>query len=204
MSVPSPAVLIAAGGLGLAVTTALEVVTAPYSPAVTAYPLNSTVHVVKVLAALVFVAGMIILARDLLRTRERAAARAAGALAAATLLGAVPYSVVEALLSPSLAPRAADAHLAATYETQPWIGAVASISLPLVVLGVVLLAVVALRHRLVPAPAPVVSLVAIPVGVLAGVLGELGWAVPHPPAWIFLGLSAYGFALLRQPVAVAV
>jgi hypothetical protein len=48
----------------------------------------------------------------------------------------------------------------------------------------------------------VTSLVAIPVGILAGVLGEAGWAVPHPPAWIFLGLAAYGPALAGAVRAV--
>jgi hypothetical protein len=76
--------------------------------------------------------------------------------------------------------------------------AAASIALPLILLGMVTLAVVVLRHRLMPAWAPVAGLVSLPVAVLAGVLGDAGWAVPHPPAWIFLGLAAYGLALLRM------
>jgi hypothetical protein len=198
--VPSPAVLVIAGGVGIAVTTALEAVTAPYSPAVSAYPLNGVVHVAKVLAAVALVVGGMALARSLRRRGERTAAAAAGVVAVATLLGAVPYSVVEALLSPSLTPAAAEAQLEATYERHAWIGTVSSIAIPLVLLGIVTLAVMALRHRLVPAWAPIASLVAVPLAVLAGVLGGLGWAVPHPPAWLFLGLSAYGFALLHRPV----
>jgi hypothetical protein len=162
------------------------------------------VHALKVLAAVVFVAGLVLWAADLRRSRERVAAGAATVLATATLLGAVPYSVVETLLDPSLSPAAADARLTATYDAAPWIGVVASVALPLVVLGLGVLAVVALRRRLVPAWAPVASLTAVPVAVLAGVLGGVGWAVPHPPAWIFLGLSAYGWALLRRPAAAAV
>jgi hypothetical protein len=54
-----------------------------------------------------------------------------------------------------------------------------------------------LRRRALPRWAPVVSLLAIPVAVLAGVAGDAGLPVPHPPAWLFLGLSAYGVALLR-------
>jgi hypothetical protein len=199
--VPSLVALVTAGAVGVAVTTALEVVTAPYSPAVSAYPVNGAVHVAKVLAVLVLVAGGVALAGALRRRGERLAAVAVGVVSTATLLGAVPYSVVEALLSPSLAPAAAEAQLNATYEEHAWIGTVSSVAIPLVLLGIVTLAVVALRHRLVPAWAPVASLAAVPVAILAGVLGGLGWAVPHPPAWLFLGLSAYGFALLRRPAS---
>lgn len=77
------------------------------------------------------------------------------------------------------------------------------IGLPLVLLGVVTLAVVTLRRRALPRWAPVVGLPAIPVAVLAGVAGDAGVPLPHPPAWLFLGLSAYGFAVLRSRVARA-
>jgi len=109
----------------------------------------------------------------------------------------VPYSVAEATLDPGLSPQAADARLTAIHEAHPWIGVVASVALPVILVGIVVLAVVVLRHRLLPAWAPVVSLAAIPVAVLAGVLGDAGWAVPHPPAWLFLGLAAYGPALAQ-------
>ncbi len=193
-------VLITAGGLGIAATTALEVVTAPYSPAVSAYPVNGAVHAVKVVAVLVLAIGLLRFAGGLRRRGERVAAGAAGGIAVAALLGAVPYSVVEATLSPGLSPAAADARLDEIYDEQVWIGTVASIALPLVLVALVTLAVVVLRHRLLPAWAPALSLAAIPVAVLAGVLGGAGWAVPHPPAWIFLGLAAYGPALARRAV----
>jgi hypothetical protein len=199
---PSPRatpLLLACGALGVAVTTALEVVTAPYSPAVSAYPLNGAVHAAKVVAVVALAAGLAAFAGELRRRGERVGVGAARVLAAATVLGAVPYSVAEALLSPGLDPAAADAALAGTYADHPWIGVVASIALPLVVLSLVTLAVATLRARSLPAWAPVASLAAIPVAALAGVLGGLGWAVPHPPAWLFLGLAAYGFALLRMP-----
>jgi hypothetical protein len=125
------------------------------------------------------------------------AAVAAGTLAVATAVGAVPYSVVEAMLDPGLAPVAADARLGQVHAEQPWIGTAASIALPVTVLAVVVLAVAVLRQRTLPAWAPVASLVGIPVAVLAGVLGDAGWVLPHPPAWLFLGLAAYGPALAR-------
>jgi hypothetical protein len=200
----STAVLVTVGALGIAVTTALEVVTAPYSPAVSAYALNPAVHGAKVLAVIAFAAGFGALAGALVRRGERLAAVAAGVLAAGTVLGAAPYSVAETLVSPGLTPAAAEAELEATYAAHPWIGTVSSIVLPLVVLSLVVFAVVVLRRRLLPAWAPVASLAGIPLAVLAGVLGGAGWAVPHPPAWLFLGLSAYGVALLRRPAPVAV
>jgi hypothetical protein len=203
---PSP--LITAGALGIAATTALEVVTAPYSPAVSAYELNGAVHVGKVLAAGLVVAGLLGWFADLRRRGERVAAGAVAVLAATVCLGAIPYSVVEATLDPGLSPAAADARLTEIYQSQTWIGALGSVVLPLLLVALVTLAVVVLRHRLLPAWAPATSLAAIPVAVLAGVLGDLGWAVPHPPAWIFLGLTAYGLALARRttpaPVPAAI
>ena len=208
MSRPAPSTLITTGALGVALTTALEVVTAPYSPAVSAYPLNGSVHVVKVVAVLVLAAGLLGWARRLRARGEGIAATATGVLAGATCLGAIPYSLVEATLPPDLEPAVADSRLNEVYDAQPWIGAVASIALVLVLVSLVTLAVVLLRHRLLPAWAPVTSLAAVPVAVLAGVLGGAGWAVPHPPAWIFLGLTAYGLALARRtaptPVPAAV
>ena len=192
-----PALLLTVGALGVTLTTALEVVTAPYSPAVTAYPLNGAVHVAKVVAVVVLVLGLAGLARSLRGAGERVAAVAAGVLAAGTVLGAVPYSVVEATLDSGLAPAAADARLEQIHLEQAWIGTAASIALPISVLSVVVLGVVVLRRRLLPAWAPIVSLAAIPVAVLAGVLGDAGWVLPHPPAWLFLGLAAYGPALVR-------
>ena len=196
------ALLITAGALGVAVTTALEVVSAPYSPAVRAYLLNGAVHAVKVAAALMFVAGMLGLAAVLHRGGIRIGAVAASTLAGATAAGAVPYSVAEASLDSGLDPTAANARLEEIYAIHTWIGTAASIALPLLLIGIVMLAVVALRHHL-PSWAPIASLAAIPVAVLAGVLGEAGWALPHPPAWIFLGLAAYGPALVRTAAAPA-
>ena len=118
-----------------------------------------------------------------------------------TVVGAVPYSVAEASLDSGLDPATANDRLEGVYAVHTWIGTTASVALPLMLAALVTLAVVALRHRLLPAWAPLAGLVAIPVAVLAGVLGEAGWALPHPPAWIFLGLAAYGPALLRMTTA---
>ena len=190
-------ILVTAGALGVAVTTALEVVTAPYSPAVRAYPVNGAVHLGKVAAALALVAGLLRLAGWLRERGTPVGAAAAGALAAATLVGAVPYSAVEATLDPGLSPAAANARLDEVYAANPWIVSAAGVALPLAVVGLATLAVVVLRRRLLPAWAPVAGLVALPVAVLAGVLGGAGWPLPHPPVWLFLGLAAYGPAWAR-------
>jgi hypothetical protein len=197
-------VLITVGALGVAVTTALEVVTAPYSPEVRFYPLNGPVHVAKVVAILVLVVGLAGWARELARTGRRATAIAVGAIAAGTVVGAVPYSVVEATLDGGLTPAAADAELERIYAEHAWIGAASSVALPVTVLALVAVGVLVLRGRLLPAWAPLTSLAMVPVAVLAGVLNGAGWAVPHPPAWLFLGLAAYGWALTRTRVPVAV
>jgi hypothetical protein len=189
--------LVTAGALGVAATTALEVATAPYSPAVAAYSLNGAVHIAKVVAVLVLVVGLAGLARFLRRTGARTAAFGAGALAVGTVVGAVPYSLVEATLDTGLTHEAADARLEQIHVEQTWIGATASVALLLTVLAVVVLGVAVLRRRTLPAWAPITSLAALPVAVLAGVLGDAGWVLPHPPAWLFLGLAAYGPALAR-------
>ena len=189
--------LLTTGALGIAGTTALEVVTAPYSSTVAAYSLNGPVHVAKVVSVVVLVVGLAGLVGFLRGARERLAAAAAGTLAVATMAGAVPYSVVEATLDPGFAPAAADARLEQIHLEQAWIGTTASIALPLVVLAVLVLAVAVLRRRVLPTWAPIASLTAVPVAVVAGVLGEAGWVLPHPPAWLFLGVAAYGPALAR-------
>ena len=53
------AALLGGGALGVAVTTSLEVVTAPYSSAVSLYALNGVVHMVKVVALVAFAVGML-------------------------------------------------------------------------------------------------------------------------------------------------
>lgn len=195
----TPAALAAAGALGIAGTTALELLTAPYSPVVRAYPLNGAVHWGKVGAALLLAAGFLLLAGRLRERIGRTGAAAMGTVGVATVLGAVPYSLAEALLDSGLTPAAADARLEGVYAEHTWITTAAMIGLPLVLVGVVTLAVVVLRRHALPAWAPVVSLLGIPAAVLAGIAGDAGVPLPHPPAWLFLGLAAYGIALLRQP-----
>ena len=198
-----PFILIALGGLGIAVTTALEVVTAPYSAHVVVYPLNGAMHLLKVLAIAAFaggVAGLVLGWRGRLGT---VGSVAAGTLAVGTVVGAIPYSLAEASLDPSLTPSRANAQLEAIYAAQPWIGELSGFALPVIVLGIVPLGIVTLRRRLFPAWAPIASLATIPAAIIAVIGAEaLGLPLPHPPAWIFLGLSAYGLAMLR-PSSVA-
>jgi hypothetical protein len=196
---PRPSTLITGGALGIAVTTALEVVTAPYSPDVRAFWLNGPVHAAKVFAILLLAAGLLFWARSLARDGRRVPAVAAGLLAAATVVGAGPYSVVEATLDGALTPEAASARLDGIYADQAWVITASSVALPVLLLALVLLAVVVLRRRLLPTWAPLASLASVPVALLAGVLNEAGWPLPHPPAWLFLGLAAYGAALARVP-----
>jgi hypothetical protein len=198
MSRPTVAALLLSGGaFGIAATTALEVLTAPYSPAVRFHQLNGVVHVVKVAAVVALILGLFAI-RGLRRSLGLVGSAAAVTLATAAALGGVPYSLAEASLDPSLSPAAANEQLDATYAAQPWIGGLAMAALLLVVISIPTLAVVVLRRRALPRWAPIASLVAIPVAIAAGVLTEAGFNVPHPPAWIFLGLSAYGLALAQQ------
>lgn len=193
--------LFTAGAVGIAVTTALEVVTAPYSPTVTLYSANGVVHAVKVLAVLTFAWGALALGA---RVRARLGAvgpKALPALAIGTLLGALPYSVVEALLDPGLSVAAADNRLDTIYDEQVWIGVLASLAMPLLLFGIVALGVSTLRRHALPAWAPQLSLATIPVAVAAGVLGASDLPVPHPPAWLFLGLAAYGLAFRSSEVS---
>ena len=204
--------LIAGGALGIALTTSLEVVTAPYSAHVVAYPLNGAVHLVKVLAVATFVAGM---ADYLVRYRQRLGpigSIASAALALGTVLGGLPYNLAEASLDPALTPAAANERLEAIYAAQPWIGEVAGAMLPVVLLAIIVFGIVALRRRLFPAWAPAISLGMIPVAIGAVILAEgAGLPLPHPPAWLFLGVASYGAAGLalssasrgRPPAAAA-
>jgi hypothetical protein len=193
--------LLAAGALGIALTTAAEVLTAPYSAHVLLYELNPAVHATKVVAALAFVAGMLALAGRYRSTLGRVGVGAAVALAAGTAMGAIPYSVVETTLTPNLDHAQAEARLDAAYEAQlAWIGHLAMAGMLLLLLGLITLATVVLRRRLLPRWRPLLSLAALPLGVLAGVLGETtDLPVPHPPAWIFLCLGiAYAAPLVAS------
>lgn len=190
-----PSALIAAGALGIALTTSLEVLTAPYSAHVTAYPLNAPVHVIKVLAVAVFAAG---LTGYVVRSRRRLGLMgsiAAAALAAGTVVGGLPYNLAEASLDPALTPAMANEQLEAIYARQPWIGEVAGALLPVTVLAIAIFGIVALRRRLFPKWAPAISLGMIPLAIAAVILAEgAGLPLPHPPAWLFLGLASYGVA----------
>ena len=188
--------LFGCGALGVAVTTALEVVTAPYSTSVSLYELNGVVHMVKVAALVAFTVGLLgVLAHG--EDRLGRVGRGAGlALAVATVLGAVPYTFIESSLDPGLTPAAANARLDAIYDDHVWVGILASVAMPIVVLSVLTLAVVVLRRQLLPIWAPVSNLLSIPVAIAVMVVSEsTGVALPHPPVWIFLGLAMYGAAI---------
>jgi len=190
------AALLGGGALGIALTTALEVVTAPYSAAVSLYAINGVVHIVKVAAVVAFICGLVGFWVHLRDRLGLTGSIAVWALVVATLIGPVPYSLVEASLDPSLAPAAASAQLEAIYAANGWIGALATVALLLVLISIVTLAVVILRRGVLPAWAPILSLAAIPVALAAGVVAfSAGLPIPHPPAWIFLGLASYGPAL---------
>lgn len=183
--------LVAAGALGIAFTTAAEVLTAPYSDHVVLFGLNPAVHVVKVVTALGFVAGLLLLAQRQRAALGRVGTGAAAALAVGTTLGAIPYSVVEVSLGSDREPAEAAAWLDTAYEAQyAWVGPVAGLGLLLMLVGVLTLAGVVLRRGLLPRWRALTSLAALPLGILAGVLGEMtGLPVPHPPTWVFLCLG---------------
>lgn len=192
---------VAAGALGIALTTAAEVLTAPYSAHVVLYELNPAVHAVKVVTVLVFVAGMLGLALSRRTALGSVGVGAAAAVAAGTTVGAIPYSVVETRLDSSLTPAEAAVWLDAAYEGHlAWVGYLAMVGMLMVLVGLVTLAVVVLRRRLLPPWRPLLSLAALPLGVLAGVLGETtSLPVPHPPTWIFLCLGlAYAAPLATE------
>ncbi len=194
--------VVAAGALVIALTTAAEVLTAPYSAHVVLYELNPAVHAIKVVATLVFVAGMLAMAARYRSTLGRVGVGAAVALAAGTAMGAIPYSVVETTLTPNLDPAQAEARLDEVFEAQlAWIGHLAMAGMLLLMLGLITLAVVVLRRRLLPRWRPLLSLAALPLGVLAGILGETtDLPFPHPPAWIVLCFGvAYAAPLLASP-----
>lgn len=191
------AALLGGGALGVAVTTSLEVVTAPYSSSVSLYPLNGAVHMVKVVALVAFAVGMLASIEHWRDRLGRLGSAAGRALAVASVAGAVPYTVIESSLDPGLTPAAANSRLEAIHEDQVWVGILASVAMPIIVLSVLTLAAVVLGRGLLPIWAPISSLLAVPLGIAAMVLAEsTGVELPHPPAWIFLGLATYGAAIL--------
>lgn len=193
--------LVAAGALGIALTTGAEVLTAPYSAHVVLYELNPAVHAIKVVTALVFVAGMLAMAARYRTTLGRVGVGAAVALAAGTTMAAIPYSVVETTLTLNLDHAQAEIRLDAAYEAQlAWVGHLAMAGMLLLLLGLITLAAVVLRRRLYPWWRPLLSLAALPLGVLAAVLDETtDLPVPHPPTWIFLCLGiAYAAPLIAS------
>ena len=197
--------LLAAGALAIALTTAAEVLTAPYSAHAVLFELNPALHAVKVVAVVLFVAGMLALAARTRVALGRAGVGAAVALAVGTTMGAVPYSVVETRLDPSLSAAEAAAWLDAAYDKQlAWIGHLASVAMLLILVGLVTLAAVVLRRRLLSRWRPLISLAALPLAVFAGVLGgTTGLPVPHPPAWVFLCLGIAYAAPLATSLATS-
>ncbi|QZY28923.1 hypothetical protein [Nocardioides coralli] len=182
-------------------TTAAEVVTAPYGELRTLVELNPAVHVLKLVAVAVFVAGMLSMAARHGQALGRVGFLAAGAVAAGTAAGAGPYSAVEVLIGTDGGAAAVESRLEAAYSGwAAWVPPLAMVGLPLFLLGLVALAGVVLRHRLLPWWRPALSLAAIPVAVLGAMLGGLGLPVPHPPTWLFLGIAvAYAAPLRARP-----
>ncbi len=188
--------LLGSGALGVAVTTALEVVTAPYSSAVSLYELNGVVHMVKVGALVAFAVGLLGVLAHYKDRLGRVGQGAGLALAVATVIGAVPYTFIEASLDPGLTAAAANARLDAIYDDHVWVGVLASVAMPILVLSVLTLAVVVIRRQLLPIWAPVANLLSVPFSIAVMVVSEsTGVALPHPPVWIFLGLAMYGAAI---------
>lgn len=201
LPVPLARWLLGGGALAIAVTTSAELATSPYSSWVSAFGLNPAVHLGKAVGILCFAGGILVLG---VRERSRLGRwgfGACGVLALGTVAGALPYTLVEVFLPTNVPPDRAERMLEETYTAQPWIGVVSNVVLPMIVLSIVTLAVVCLRRGLGPRWVPVLSVLVIPAAIAAVAAGNAyHFPVPHPPAWLFVGLSGYSLVLGRRHV----
>ncbi|HUG13433.1 MAG TPA: hypothetical protein VMM78_00330 [Thermomicrobiales bacterium] len=182
-----------------AVTTALELLVSPYNPHGTALSFNMPVHVAKYVGLVVLLLG---LTAVYLRQHQQV-----GRLGLLGFLGvffglafaAMPYNVIEFTMDPSLARQDASDYLDRTYDATPAFSILTSIGFLLILAGIVLFAIVTLRARILPRWTGWLSLASIPIGIILMVLGEMLYTgvVPHPPAWLLLGFTGYGYTLLN-------
>ncbi len=196
-------VAVVIGAVAMAVTTALELLVSPYNPYGSELWLNAPVHVAKYVAGIVLLLG---LPGVYLRQRKRAGRIGfLGFLAFAfgLALAGMPYNVVEFSMDPSLSQREAAEFLERTWETSVVVPILGMIGFPLVLLGLILFGIATLRASLLPRWTAWLSLASILVGIASMFLGGIfPGLVPHPPAWLTLGLTGYGYALAAGKAAV--
>ncbi len=187
-----------------AVVTALELVTSPYNPYSSALWINPWLHMMKYVAMIVLILG---LPAVFVRQREHA-----GILGFVSMLmvclgiafAGTPYNVMEWSLDPALSKEQAAATLDKLYSTTVIWGILGMPGFLSFLLGYLLLAIATLRAKVLPRWTAVFSLISFALGIASIFVGSaLPGLVPHPPAWLLLGLTGYGLVLIRGTSAQA-
>jgi hypothetical protein len=190
------------GAMVGATTTAIELITSPYNLYGSALWLNPWVHLAKYLALIVLIVG---LPGVFVRQREHAGKLGFISLAAMCLglaAAGVPYNVVEWSVDPALGQQEAAIALDNIYGTGSiWL----VLGMPgflAFLLGYLIFGIATLRAKILPRWTAMLSLASIVAGI-ASVFVDLALPglVPHPPAWLLLGLIGYGYALAHAPLA---
>lgn len=197
-------IALAIGALVGSITTVLELIVSPYNPHGSLLSLNAPVHAARYVAGLVLLIG---LTGVYLRQRERI-----GKLGFFGFLGlffgfalaGMPYTVIEFTMDPSLSQAEAAAYLDRTYENTLAFQILAGPGFLMFLLGTILFAIGTLRANVLPRWTGWLGLASLAVGIVSLFLAELlPGLVPHPPAWMLLGLIGYGYAVAAGHIAVS-
>lgn len=201
-------VALAVSGLTLAAVTWAERFTGPdldmAPPLVGAAA--GPVHLVSFLAFLLFLPGLTGLYLAQRSRLGRVGTAGFAATAVGFWCGVLPHTVLDFAAIPqvfaALPPEQATGVVNEMYDA---IGALSGVGLALAVLGMLTVAVTTARARVLPRPARIAGLAAIPVAVALGALVGMapGVPVPHPPVALDLALACYGVALAGLPVTRA-
>ncbi|HUQ78548.1 MAG TPA: hypothetical protein VM427_06730 [Patescibacteria group bacterium] len=190
---------ILAAALTAAAMTAAEIVTAPYNPQATLLGLDGPVHLIKYLAMVVLLVSLP--AAFIVQRATAGRLGFAGIVLILFGLGAAgtPFNVLEMTLDPGQPVPALQATWDQLTDTA-LLGALGGVGFLSFLIGIVAFALATRRAGGAARSVAAISLVGLGIAFARSLtLDALPGVIPHPPAWMLLGLAAYG-VLVWRPV----
>lgn len=111
-------------------------------------------------------------------------------------LAAMPYTVLESTMDPSMSQQAAAEYLMKLESMNMAIPVLGMTGFPLFMLGLLAFAVATIRAKVLPSWTGWLSLASFVVGLLVDIgMSAFEGVIPHSPTYLMLGLLGYGYVL---------
>lgn len=174
-----------------------ELWVSPYNPNDSHLSMNASIHMAKYATGVLL---LMTLPAVYARRRERAGKLGFFSVFGLTFglgLAAMPYTVLEFTMDPTLSQKAAAAYLEKLEMANMGIPTLGMTGFPLFMLGLIAFAIATIRAKVLPSWTGWLSLASFVVALIVDIVLQPAFpaTMPHSPTYLMLGLLGYGYAL---------